>query len=95
MIHRSHIDWHLTRLYKLNGLQVYFITKRVDDTRNGDLRRSQRTKYWATLPIRKGQILKNPPEIICDLRKREKEFEEVNKTTTNCQVSTQFVLLFE
>ena len=79
MIHRSHIDWYLMRLFKLNGLQVHFITKRVDDTRNGDLRRSQRTKYWATLPIHKGQILKVPPEIIFELRERKKEFEELSK----------------
>ena len=36
------------------------------------------------ITIHKGQILKVPPEIISELRKREKDFEEVNKTTTNC-----------
>ena len=49
MIHRSRIDWHLTPLFKVNGLQVYFITKRVNNTRNGDLQRSQRAKFWVTL----------------------------------------------
>ena len=52
---------------------------RVNNTRNGDLRRCQQAKYWATLPIHKGQILKVPPEIIFELGKREKEFEELNK----------------
>ena len=67
----------------------------MDNTRNGDLRRSQRAMYWATLNICKGQMLKVPAEIILELRKREQEFEEVNKTSTDCQASTQFVLLFE
>ena len=62
----------------------------MDNTRNGDLRRSNRAKYWATLIICKGQILKVPSQIILELRKREQEFEEVNKTTTDCQ----FDLLF-
>ena len=51
--------------------------------------------YWATLNICKDQILKVPAEIILELRKREQELKEVNKTTTDCQASTQFVLLFE
>ena len=42
------------------------------------------------LIICKGQILKVPSQIILELHKREQEFEEVNKTTTDCQ----FVLLF-
>ena len=37
MIYRSRIDWHLILLFKLNHvLQVHFITKRVNNTRNGD-----------------------------------------------------------
>ena len=39
MIHRSRIDWHVTRLFNHNHvLQVHFITKRVSSARNGDLR---------------------------------------------------------
>ena len=60
-----------------------------------DLRRSQRAMYGETLNICKGQILKVPAEIILELRKSEQEFEEVTKATTDCQASTQFVLLFE
>ena len=88
MIHRFHIDWHLTRLLRLNELQVYFTTKRVNNTRNGDLRTSQRAKYWAPLPIHKGQILKVPPEISLEPRKREKEFEELSKQN-NYRLSSQ------
>ena len=43
----------------------------------------------------RAKSLKVHAEIILELRKREEEFEEVNKTTTDCQASTQCVLLFE
>ena len=91
MIHHFRIYWHFRRLLRHNGLQVYFIKKIVNNTCNGDLRRSQRAKCWATLPIHKGQILKVSPEIMLELREREKQFKAVKKTTTDCQASTQFV----
>ena len=64
----------------------------MDNTRNGDLRRSQRAMYWATLNTCKDQFVKVSAEIILELRKREQEFAQVNQTTTDCQACTQFVL---
>ena len=41
----------MARIGQLLKNIVYFITKKLDNTRNGDLRRSLRAKYWATLAI--------------------------------------------
>ena len=61
----------MARIGQLLKNKVYFITKKVDNTRNGDLRRSLRAKYWATLAIHRDEILKVPTEIIFELRKGE------------------------
>ena len=66
----------MARIGQLLKNKVYFITKKVDNTLNGDLRRSLRAKYWATLAIHGDEILKVATEIILELRKREKELEE-------------------
>ena len=53
--------------------------KKMDSSRNGEVRPSVRVKYWAMFVIHRDEILKVPTDFIHELRKREKVIEKCHE----------------
>ena len=58
----------MVRVAQLLKSKVYVNVKKMNMSRNGEVRRSLRGKYWATLAIHRDEILKVPADVIHELR---------------------------
>ena len=66
----------MVRVGQLLKNKVYVIMKKINSSRNGEVRRSLRSKYWATFAIHPDEILKVPADVIHELRQRENVLKE-------------------
>lgn len=63
--------------------RVEYITKKVSRISNGDVRRSIKAMYWASIALHPDEILQGPEEIIEKLKQKEEELITENETLRN------------
>ena len=63
----------MVRVGQLLKNKVYVIMKTINSSRNGEVRRSLRSKYWVTFAIHRDEIFKVPADVIHELYRRENE----------------------